>query len=32
MIFIKGSLFRLFTEPDDLEPFVESGGGILAVW
>ena len=32
MNFIKGSLFRRNTEPEELEPVVESGGGVLAVW
>ena len=32
MNFIKRSLFRRNTEPDEMEPVVESGGGILAVW
>ena len=32
MNFLKGSLFRRNTEPEELEPMEESGGGILAVW
>ena len=32
MNFLKGSLFRRNTEPEELEPIEESGGGILAVW
>ena len=30
MNFLKGSLFRRNTEPEELEPMEESGGGILA--
>ena len=32
MNFLKGSLFCRNTEPEELEPMEESGGGILAVW
>lgn len=32
MNFLKGSLFRRNTEPEELEPMEESGSGILAVW
>ena len=32
MNFLKGSLFRRNTEPEELEPMEESRGGILAVW
>lgn len=32
MNFLKGSLFRRNTEPEEPEPMEESGGGILAVW
>ena len=32
MNFLKGSIFRRNTEPEELEPMEESGGGILAVW
>ena len=32
MNFLKGSLFRRNTEPEELEPMEASGGGILAVW
>lgn len=32
MNILKGSLFRRNTEPEELEPMEESGGGILAVW
>ena len=32
MNFLKGGLFRRNTEPEELEPMEESGGGILAVW
>lgn len=32
MNFMKGSLFRRSTEPEEVEVIEESGGGVLAVW
>ena len=32
LYFLKGRLFRRNTEPEELEPMKDSGGGIFAVW